>query len=118
MTSVILKPEWGTTQSVHCLAIQILKVLSTRQKVFKKHLAAVSCTSAGCLLGGVGLGSGSTGKLGRCMGGVWVHDGDDVLGGYTTWMLGLGEADWSSLLNQPLFSIQPYMQGLEGFFFI
>ena len=40
-----------------------------------KHAAAVSCSPDGAMLGGAGLGSGTTGKLGhawhRCMGGAW-----------------------------------------------
>ena len=34
-------------------------------------IAAVSCSSTGCRLGGVKLGSGSTGKLGRAWVGAW-----------------------------------------------
>ena len=38
-------------------------------------IAAVSCYSGGPRLGGVGLGSGTTGKLGRAWIGVWVVHG-------------------------------------------
>ena len=37
-----------------------------------ENKAAVSCGSTGCMLGGVGLGSGSTGKLDPAWVGAWV----------------------------------------------
>ena len=54
-----------------------------------RHIAAVSCSAHGAMLGGVGLGFWLTGKLcracyqcmGRCMGGAWV-----LVLAYTTWM--------------------------------
>ena len=39
------------------------------------NIALVSCSSTGCRLGGVKMGSGSTGKLGRAWVGAWVHGG-------------------------------------------
>ena len=40
-----------------------------------EHRAAVSCSAVLAMLGGVGLGSGTTGRLGRAWVGAWVVHG-------------------------------------------
>ena len=52
-----------------------IRLISSRVTKLPKGIAAVSCSPVMARLGGVGLGSGTTGNLGRawhqCMGGAW-----------------------------------------------
>ena len=56
-------------------------------------VAAVSCSPDAYTLGGVGLGSGSTGKLGRAWVGTWV--GAWVVHGIISGAIPLGMGQWN-----------------------